>query len=121
VRVENALDGLVGALVGHGLCCRAVEADAADGVKSSSSGNRNFIGSLGVLRSDILAEVEGQLQLQLHVEGSGDGIGAVRSDLAEAESAVHLDRVFHYWFHGVEAHALVADLARLADDAVRQR
>ena len=51
---------------------------------------------------------------------AGHGILAVRGDFAEAEFAVHRDRVFHDWFDGIEPHALVSDLAGFGDDAIRQ-
>ncbi len=38
----------------------------------------------------------------------------------EADSAVHDDRISHHGFDGVEADAIVADLARFGDDAIRQ-
>ncbi len=40
--------------------------------------------------------------------------------MLETDFVVHRDRIFHHGFHGVEAHALVADLASLSDDLVRE-
>ena len=48
------------------------------------------------------------------------GFARYGGDLLETDSAVHRDRIFHDGFDGVEAHALVADLAGFGDDAVGQ-
>src|SRR5215472_11687772 len=66
----------------------------------------------------ILSEPEAGLQVQFHVAGAGDGIGAVGFDLAETDLAVQGDRVFHDRFYGIEAHAPVTDVASLRDDAI---
>jgi hypothetical protein len=68
--------------------------------------------------ADILAEVAAKLQMEFHVHCACDGIRAVRCDFLEADFVVHRNCIFHHRFHGVEAHALVADLATLCDDLV---
>lgn len=70
--------------------------------------------------SDIVSESSGDLQQEFHVECPGNGILAVRRNLAESQPAVHRDRVFHDWLDAVEAHPLVSDQASFADDALRQ-
>jgi hypothetical protein len=70
--------------------------------------------------ADILAEVAAKLQMKFHVQSACDGIGAIRCDFLEADFVVHRNRIFHHRFHGVEAHALIADLATLCDDLVRE-
>src|ERR1700741_4975423 len=70
--------------------------------------------------SDILAEVAPELQLQFHVKSAGDRVAAIRRDFLEANFAIHRNRVFHPRFDGVEADALIADLAGLSDDLVRE-
>src|SRR5271166_1132417 len=68
--------------------------------------------------ADIVAEWSADLQQEFHVERAVDRILAVRSDLSEAEFAVHGDRVFHHGLDGVEAHPLISDVAGFGDDAV---
>ena len=64
-----------------------------------------------------MSEPAAGLQVQFHIKGAGDGIGAVGFDLAETNLAVEGDRIFHDGFDGIEAHALVTDPASLGDDA----
>jgi hypothetical protein len=70
--------------------------------------------------ADIPGEAAAKLQMKFHVQCACDWIRAVRGDLLETDFVVHRNRIFHHRFHGVEAHALVADLATLCDDLLRE-
>src|SRR5215469_2718701 len=80
----------------------------------SLHGGRSFPGKWG----DIVSAGCAQLQQEFHVERARIRIGAVGRDFLESELAVHGDGIFHDGLDGVEAHAAVADLAGLGEDAV---
>ena len=48
------------------------------------------------------------------------GFGQYGAISAKPQLAIQGDCIFHYGLDGVEAHSLVADLARLGDDALGQ-
>lgn len=60
------------------------------------------------------------LEQQLHVECAFDGIGPVGCDFLEPHSAIQFDRILHGRCNCVQAHTLVADLARFGDYPVHQ-
>src|SRR6202521_1798481 len=49
-----------------------------------------------------------------------DGNGRIRRDFLEPHPAIERDRILHCRCNGIEAHALIADAARLGDHAVHQ-
>ena len=118
-RVENTLHGFVAAFVGDGL---AVGGEGGGGEQNETASKRSFfmVSSSCAIASGHSGRSGCGLQLEFHVDGAGDGIRAVRSDFAESKFAVHRDGVFHDWLDGIEAHALITDLAGFGDDAVRQ-
>jgi hypothetical protein len=65
-----------------------------------------------------VAERPAYLQNNFHVESASNGIVAVGIDLAESETAIHCDRIFHDGLNGVETHALITDRAGFGDDAI---
>src|ERR1700686_1782681 len=85
---------------------------------SASARIRFMCLSFPLWAADILAEVAAKLQIKFHVESACDRVGAIGCDFLEANLAIHRDRIFHPRFDGVEADALIADLASLGDDLV---
>ena len=121
--VEIALHCFVAALV-RDRWPSAAKAEVAASIKASARIRiRTLFLSLffNYRAADIAAQAGAKLQMKFHVQCACDWIRAVSGDLLETDFVVHRNRIFHHRFHGVEAHALVANLATLCDDLVRER